>query len=125
MDRHRSRGGSTADSLTEVNALRLSHAGQPGAALAHFVDIVETLMQLKPSDLGERSIVTGDAGRCVEILKKCEDAGISEVILYFNFGGLGHIETLRASPRKIEREVSAAIAVVRAADAATPARKRV
>jgi alkanesulfonate monooxygenase SsuD/methylene tetrahydromethanopterin reductase-like flavin-dependent oxidoreductase (luciferase family) len=67
--------------------------------IAYFVDIVETLMRLKPSDLGERSIVTGDADRCVEILKKCEDAGISEVICYFNFGGLGHVETLRAMER--------------------------
>jgi hypothetical protein len=57
------------------------------------------LMRLKPSDLGERSIVTGDADRCTEILKKCEDAGISEVICYFNFGGLGHLETLRAMER--------------------------
>jgi len=67
--------------------------------IAYFVDIVETLMRLKASDLGERSIVTGDPERCVEILKKCEGAGISEVILYFNFGGLGHIETLHAMER--------------------------
>lgn len=67
--------------------------------IAYFVDIVETLMRLKPSDLGERSIVTGEPERCIEILKKCEDAGISEVILYFNFGGFGHRETLRAMER--------------------------
>jgi alkanesulfonate monooxygenase SsuD/methylene tetrahydromethanopterin reductase-like flavin-dependent oxidoreductase (luciferase family) len=67
--------------------------------IAYFVDIVEKLKQLKPSDLGERSVVTGDPDRCIEILKKCEDAGISEVILYFNFGGYGHLETLRAMER--------------------------
>jgi alkanesulfonate monooxygenase SsuD/methylene tetrahydromethanopterin reductase-like flavin-dependent oxidoreductase (luciferase family) len=67
--------------------------------IAYFVDIVERLMALKPSDLGERSIVTGDAERCIQILKGCEEAGISEVILYFNFGGLGHQETLQAMER--------------------------
>ena len=67
--------------------------------IAYFVDIVETLMRLTPSDLGDRSIVTGDPDRCTEILKRCEDAGISEVICYFNFGGLSHRETLRAMER--------------------------
>jgi alkanesulfonate monooxygenase SsuD/methylene tetrahydromethanopterin reductase-like flavin-dependent oxidoreductase (luciferase family) len=67
--------------------------------IAYFADIVEALMKLKASDLGERSVVTGDADRCVEILKKCEDAGISEVILYFNFGHFGHRETLLAMER--------------------------
>ena len=56
-------------------------------------------MRLKPSDLGERSLVTGGAERCIEILKKCEAGGISEVILYFNFGAFGHVETLRAMER--------------------------
>lgn len=67
--------------------------------IAYFIEIVEKLMQLRPSDLGERSIVTGGADRCVEILKKCEDAGISEVICYFNFGALSHHETLLAMER--------------------------
>ncbi|HTE87027.1 MAG TPA: LLM class flavin-dependent oxidoreductase [Dehalococcoidia bacterium] len=67
--------------------------------IAYFVDIVEKLKSLKASDLGERSVVTGDAERCVEILKQCEVAGISEVIVYFNFGGLGRAETLHAMER--------------------------
>ncbi|MEA2638784.1 MAG: hypothetical protein QOF51_178 [Chloroflexota bacterium] len=67
--------------------------------IAYFVDIAETLMKLKPSDLGERSIVTGDPERCIEILKKCEEGGISEVILYFNFGAYGHLDTLRSMER--------------------------
>ena len=67
--------------------------------IAYFVDIVEKLKSMKSSDLGERSIVTGDPERCVEILKKCEDGGISEVICYFNFGELSHAETLKAMER--------------------------
>ena len=67
--------------------------------IAYFVDIVEKLQNLKPSELGERSVVTGDADRCIEILKKCEEGGISEVILYFNFGALSHRDTLAAMER--------------------------
>ena len=51
---------------------------------------------MSPSDLGERSIITGDPENCRRILKDCEDAGIQEVILYFNFGGLGHSDTIEA-----------------------------
>jgi len=67
--------------------------------IAYFADIAETLMKLKPSDLGERSVVTGDPERCIEILKKCEEAGISEVILYFSFGAYSHRDTLNAMER--------------------------
>ena len=41
---------------------------------------------------------------CVEVLKRCEEGGISEVILYFNFGELGHRDTLQAMER-FAREV--------------------
>jgi alkanesulfonate monooxygenase SsuD/methylene tetrahydromethanopterin reductase-like flavin-dependent oxidoreductase (luciferase family) len=54
---------------------------------------------MKPEDMGERSIVTGDPERCVATLKKCEAAGIEEVILYFDFGGLNHKDTLKSMER--------------------------
>ena len=69
------------------------------AHIAYFVDIVERLRSMKPSQVGDRSIVTGDAEHCIEVLKKCEAGGISEVILYFNFGELNHRETLKAMER--------------------------
>ncbi len=72
--------------------------------IAYFVDIVERLRGMKPSQLGDKSIVTGDAEHCIEVLKKCEDGGLREVILYFNFGELGHRDTLRAMER-FAREV--------------------
>lgn len=62
--------------------------------IAYFVDIVERLRATKPSQFGDRSIVTGDAEHCIEVLKKCEAGGLSEVICYFNFGLLDHKETL-------------------------------
>jgi hypothetical protein len=54
--------------------------------------------------VSDRSIVTGDVEHCIEVLKRCEEGGISEVILYFNFGELGHGDTLKSMER-FAREV--------------------
>ena len=43
---------------------------------------------MKADQVSDRSIVTGDVEHCIEVLKRCEEGGISEVILYFNFGEL-------------------------------------
>jgi alkanesulfonate monooxygenase SsuD/methylene tetrahydromethanopterin reductase-like flavin-dependent oxidoreductase (luciferase family) len=67
--------------------------------IAYFVDIVERIRAMKPSQMGDRSIITGDPEHCIEVLKKCEEGGISEVICYFNFGLLGHRDTLKAMER--------------------------
>ena len=67
--------------------------------IQYFVDITTKLKSMSPSDLGERSIITGDPENCRRILKDCEEAGIQEVILYFNFGGLGHRDTIEAMER--------------------------
>lgn len=66
---------------------------------AYFEDIVKRLLSMKPEDLGEKSIVTGSLEECVATLKKAEEAGIEEVILYFNFGGYPHRETMRMMER--------------------------
>lgn len=70
---------------------------------AYFEDIVKRLLAMKPEDLGERSIVTGSVEECVATLKKAEAAGIEEVILYFNFGGYSHRETMRMMERFAEK----------------------
>ena len=67
--------------------------------IAYFADIVERLRAMRPSQLGDRSIITGDAEHCIEVLKSCEEGGLSEIILYFNYGELDHKETLRAMER--------------------------
>jgi hypothetical protein len=36
---------------------------------------------------------------CIATLKKCEEAGIEEVILYFNFGHFSHQNTLKSMER--------------------------
>jgi alkanesulfonate monooxygenase SsuD/methylene tetrahydromethanopterin reductase-like flavin-dependent oxidoreductase (luciferase family) len=72
--------------------------------IAYFVDIVERLRAMKADQVSDRSIVTGDVEHCIEVLKRCAEGGISEVILYFNFGELGHRDTLKAMER-FAREV--------------------
>ncbi len=72
--------------------------------IAYFVDIVERLRAMKADQVSDRSIVTGDVEHCIEVLKRCEEGGISEVILYFNFGELAHRDTLKAMER-FAREV--------------------
>jgi len=67
--------------------------------IAYFADIVERLQKMKAEDFGERSVVTGDPEACIATLKKCEAAGIEEVILYFNFGSFSHRDTLKAMER--------------------------
>ena len=67
--------------------------------IAYFADIVERLQKMKPEDFGERSVVTGDPDACIATLKKCEAAGIEEVILYFNFGHFSHQDTLKSMER--------------------------
>ena len=57
------------------------------------------LRSMKAENFGERSVVTGDPEACIATLKKCEAAGIEEVILYFNFGNFNHRDTLKSMER--------------------------
>ncbi len=67
--------------------------------ISYFVEIVERLKNLKTNDLSEQSIIVGDAEYVTEALKRVEATGLDEVILYFDFGGLSHRETLSAMER--------------------------
>jgi alkanesulfonate monooxygenase SsuD/methylene tetrahydromethanopterin reductase-like flavin-dependent oxidoreductase (luciferase family) len=67
--------------------------------IAYFVEIVQKILAMKAEDLGERSIVTGNTERCIEQLKKVEEAGIEEVILYFNVGLYPHVDTMKMMER--------------------------
>ncbi len=58
----------------------------------YFVDMVDRLQKVKPEDLTENSVLLGSPARIVEILKKVEAAGFSEVILYFNVGLKPHAQ---------------------------------
>jgi alkanesulfonate monooxygenase SsuD/methylene tetrahydromethanopterin reductase-like flavin-dependent oxidoreductase (luciferase family) len=67
--------------------------------IRYFVDIVEKLKRMTTADLSDKSIIVGDAEYVTKCLKKCEAAGLEEVILYFDFGGLSHNETMKAMER--------------------------
>lgn len=76
--------------------------GDPETAPPHiryFVDIVEKLKNMQIEDLSENSIIVGDAEYVTRKLKEIEEAGIEEVIIYFDFGGLSHKETIAAMER--------------------------
>ena len=52
----------------------------------YFIDMVERLRRLQPQDLTENSVLFGVAAQIAEVLKKVEDVGFDEAILYFNVG---------------------------------------
>ena len=64
-----------------------------------FAKIVERLKTVGTEDLGEESIIVGDADYVVEALKRVEASGIEEVIIYFDFGVISHEETLKSMER--------------------------
>ena len=52
----------------------------------YFVDMVNNMKAMTPEGLTDKSILVGDADAIGETLKKVEEAGFAEVILYFNVG---------------------------------------
>ena len=46
----------------------------------------QTLNDAKKSDFDDRSLLYGSPQRIIDSLKKAEEIGIDEVVLYFNFG---------------------------------------
>jgi alkanesulfonate monooxygenase SsuD/methylene tetrahydromethanopterin reductase-like flavin-dependent oxidoreductase (luciferase family) len=58
--------------------------------LQYFLKIVELLKQMRPEALTNKSILVGPPGKIIADLKEVEQAGIAEVILYFNYGLKAH-----------------------------------
>lgn len=67
--------------------------------IRYFAEIVEKLKAMTTADLSDKSIIVGDAEYVTEKLKEVEKAGVDEVILYFDFGGLSHNETMKSMER--------------------------
>jgi len=82
--------------------------------IRYFVDIANRVKNMRPEDLGERSIVTGTVDEIIRQFEQVEAAGIEEVICYFNFALLSHAETLHQMQR-FSREVMPAFAAERLA----------
>ena len=54
--------------------------------LKYFLEIVDILKGMKAENLTSKSILTGPPQKIIDDLKAVEKGGISEVILYFNYG---------------------------------------
>ena len=52
----------------------------------YFLEIVEILRGMKADTLTSKSILVGTPAQIIDDLKRVEQAGIAEVILYFNYG---------------------------------------
>ena len=71
--------------------------GDPATApqsYRYFVDMVARLRDVRPEDLSANSVLIGSSARIAEILRNVRDAGIDEVILYFNVGLKPHGEVM-------------------------------
>jgi alkanesulfonate monooxygenase SsuD/methylene tetrahydromethanopterin reductase-like flavin-dependent oxidoreductase (luciferase family) len=69
--------------------------GDPATAppsYRYFIDMVARLRTVRPEDLGENSVLIGSPDRIAEILRKVREAGVDEVILYFNVGQKPHAQ---------------------------------
>jgi hypothetical protein len=58
--------------------------------MQYFMKIVDILKNMKKESLSDRSILLGRPQQIIETLKRVEQAGIEEVILYFNVGRKPH-----------------------------------
>jgi len=67
--------------------------------MTYFLKIVELLRNMKPQDLTNRSILVGPPQKIIDDLKTVEAAGISEVIIYFNYGLKPHAQVLEQMDR--------------------------
>ena len=54
--------------------------------MQYFVKIADNLKAMKGENLTDKSILIGTPAQIIESLKKVEQAGMDEVILYFNVG---------------------------------------
>ena len=69
--------------------------GDPATAppsYRYFIEIVDRLTRVQPSDLGENSVLLGSPAQVTDTLKKVEAAGFDEVILYVNVGLKPHAQ---------------------------------
>jgi hypothetical protein len=56
------------------------------ATYKYFIEIVDIMKNMKAESLTSRSILVGSPQKIIDDLKTVEQSGISEVILYFNYG---------------------------------------
>jgi alkanesulfonate monooxygenase SsuD/methylene tetrahydromethanopterin reductase-like flavin-dependent oxidoreductase (luciferase family) len=73
----------------------------------YLVEMTERLHKVRPEDLTENSVLLGGAAQITDTLKKAEQAGFDEVILYFNVGLKPH-QQVKDEMSRFAEEVSPA-----------------
>jgi alkanesulfonate monooxygenase SsuD/methylene tetrahydromethanopterin reductase-like flavin-dependent oxidoreductase (luciferase family) len=73
--------------------------------MQYFMKIVDILKNLKKEDLSDKSILLGSPQKIVETLKRVEESGIDEVILYFNVGNKPH-SLVKEQMHRFMREIA-------------------
>jgi alkanesulfonate monooxygenase SsuD/methylene tetrahydromethanopterin reductase-like flavin-dependent oxidoreductase (luciferase family) len=68
----------------------------------YFVDMVRNLKNMKPGQLNDRSVLMGTPQAIIDSVKKVEEAGFTEVILYFNVGLKPHSQVIEEMQRFME-----------------------
>jgi alkanesulfonate monooxygenase SsuD/methylene tetrahydromethanopterin reductase-like flavin-dependent oxidoreductase (luciferase family) len=76
-------------------------------SLAYFIEIVRLLDQMKAEDLTAKSVLVGSPQKIIDDLRVVEASGISEVILYFNYGMKPH-EMVKDQMRRFMRDIAPA-----------------
>ena len=84
----------------------------------YFVDMVENMKAMKPEDLTDKSVLLGTPRQIIDTVGKAEDAGFSEIILYFNVGLKPHSQVLDEMQRFMEEVAPAFDGDHKRADAA-------
>lgn len=78
-------------------------------SLAYFLEIVRLLDAMKAEDLTSKSVLIGSPEKIIEDLKVVEASGISEVILYFNYGMKPH-DMVKDQMRRFMSDIAPAFA---------------
>ncbi len=84
----------------------------------YFVDMVENLRVMKPEHLTDKSVLLGSPQQIIDTVAKADDAGFSEIILYFNVGLKPHNQVLDEMQRFMEDVAPAFDGAHKRADAA-------
>ena len=78
-------------------------------SLRYFLEIVHLLNEMRAEDLTSKSVLVGPPEKIIADLRDVEESGISEVILYFNYGLKPHA-MVKDQMRRFMRDVAPAFA---------------
>ena len=68
----------------------------------YFVDMVDNMRAMKPEMLTDKSVLLGTPQQIIDTVAKADQAGFSEIILYFNLGLKPHNQVLDEMQRFME-----------------------